>query len=80
MLDESLLHIYKSTIQPFFEYYCQISSGAPSVYLEILDKLQRSISNIIGPNLTYLYQSLSYHRHVASLCLYYKYFHANCFR
>ena len=31
--------IYKSIIQPCIEYCCQVWAGAPSCYLELLDKL-----------------------------------------
>ena len=38
---EVALYLYKSTIQPCAEYYCHIWAGAPSCYLELLDKLQK---------------------------------------
>ena len=31
----------KSTIHPFMEYFCHISAGDPSRYLELLGKLQK---------------------------------------
>ena len=36
---EVALYLYKSTIQPYMEYCCHIWVGAPSCYLELLDKL-----------------------------------------
>ena len=36
---EVALYLYKSTIRPCMEYCCQIWAGAPSCYLELLDKL-----------------------------------------
>ena len=38
---EVALYLYKSTIQPCMEYFCHIWVGAPSYYLELLDKLQK---------------------------------------
>ena len=36
-----VLYLYKSTIYPCMEYCCHISTGTPSCYLELLDKLQK---------------------------------------
>ena len=35
---EDALYLYKSAIQPSMEYYCHVWAGAPSCYLEFLDK------------------------------------------
>ena len=35
------LYLYKSTIWPCMEYCCQVWAGAPSFYLELLDKPQK---------------------------------------
>ena len=35
------LYLYKSTIHPCMEYCCQVWAGAPSCYLELLDRLQK---------------------------------------
>ena len=40
---EVALYLYKSTIQPCMEYCCHAWAGAPSCYLELLDKLQKQI-------------------------------------
>lgn len=48
---ESILHIYKSTIRLCIDYCCHIWSFAPATNLEILDNIQRSVFNVIGPNL-----------------------------
>ena len=45
---EVALYLYKSTIPPCMEYCCRIWAGAPSCYLELLDKLQKQIGRIIG--------------------------------
>ena len=36
---EVVLYLYKSTIQPSMEYCSHVWAGAPSFYLELLDKL-----------------------------------------
>ena len=36
---EVALYLYKSTIRPYMEYCCHVWAGAPSCYLELLDKL-----------------------------------------
>ena len=75
---ECILHLYKSLIRPCMEYCCHIWAGAPSVVLSLLDKVQRRIVNIIGPTLAAKLQPLSHRRNVASLSLFYKYFHGRC--
>ena len=40
---EVTLYLYKSTIRPFTEYCCHVWAGAPSCYLELLNKLQKRI-------------------------------------
>ena len=46
---EFALCLYKSTIQPYMEYCCHVWVGAPSGYLELLDKLQKWICRMVGP-------------------------------
>ena len=43
---EFALHLYKSTIK----YYCHVLAGAPSRYLQLLDKLQKRICRTFGPS------------------------------
>ena len=38
---EVALYLYKSTIRQCMEYCCHLWAGAPSCYLELLDKLQK---------------------------------------
>ena len=45
------LYLYKSTIRPCMEYCCHVWAGAPSCYLNLLDKLQKRICRIVGPSL-----------------------------
>ena len=46
---EVALYLYKSTIRPCMEYCCHVWAGAPSSYLELLDKLQKRIYRTAGP-------------------------------
>ena len=48
---EVALYIYKSTICLYMEYCCLIWAGAPSCYLELLDKLNKRICRTVGPSL-----------------------------
>ena len=48
---EVALCLYKSTIQLCVEYHCYVWAGAPSCYLELLDKLQKQTCRAVGPSL-----------------------------
>ena len=48
---EVALYLYKSTIGPCMEYCFHVRAGAPSCYLDLLDKLQKQICRIVGPSL-----------------------------
>ena len=41
------LYLYKSTIQLCMDYCCHVWAGAPSCYLELVDKLQNWISRTL---------------------------------
>ena len=71
---EVALHLYKSTICPCMEYCCHVWAGAPSCYLELLDKLQKQICRTTGPSLAPSLEPLTHHRNVASLNLFYRYY------
>jgi len=75
---ETILYLYKSTIRPCMEYCCHLWSGASSSSLMLLDKVQRRVANAIGENLASKLDSLSHRRKVASLSLFYRYFHGQC--
>ena len=47
---EVALYLYKSTIWSCMEYCCHVWAGAPSYYLELLDKLQKRICRTVGPS------------------------------
>ena len=44
---EVALYLYKSTMHPFMEYCCHVWAGAPSCYLEFLDKLRKRICRTV---------------------------------
>ena len=48
---EVILYLHKSTIRPCMEYCCHVCDGAPSCYLELLDKLQKQICRTVGSSL-----------------------------
>ena len=43
---EAALYLNKSTIRPCMEYCCHVWGGAPSCYLELLEKLQNWICSL----------------------------------
>ena len=71
---EVALYLYKSTIRPCMEYCCHVWAGAPSYYLELLDKLQKLICRTIGPSLAASLEPLAHRRNVARLSLFYRYY------
>ena len=78
-MDWSVLeYLYKSTIGLCMEYCCHVWAGAPSCYLELLDKLQKWICRTVGPSLAASLEPLAHHRNVASLSLFYRYYFGRC--
>ena len=71
---EVALYLYKSTIWPCMEYCCYVWGGAPSCYLELLDKLQKWICRTVDPSLAAFFEPLAHCRNVASLSLFYRYY------
>ena len=60
------------------EYCCHVWAGAPSCYLDLLDKLQKRIYRIVGPSLSASLELLAHPRNVASLSLFYRYHFGRC--
>ena len=60
------------------EYCCHVWGGAPSCYLDLLDKLQKRICRIVGPSLAASLEPLAHRRNVASLSLFYRYYFGRC--
>ena len=75
---EVALYLYKSTIHPCMEYCCHIWAGAPSCYLELLDKLQKQICRTVGPSLAASCEPLAHCQNVTSLSLVYTYYFSRC--
>ena len=75
---EVALYLYKYTIQPCTEYCCHVWAGAPSCYLELLDKLQKWICRTVGPSLAASLEPLAHCPNVASLSLFYRYYFGRC--
>ena len=77
---EVALYLYKSTIHPWsyhtcMEYCCQVWAGAPSCYLELLDKLQKCWSvRTASPSLATSFESLAHHLNAVFSCFYRFYF------
>ena len=75
---EVALYLYKSIIRSCMEYCCHVWVGAPSCYLELLDKLQKRICRTVGPSLAASLEPLTHRRNVASLSLFYRYYFGRC--
>ena len=60
------------------EYCCHVWAGAPSYYLELLDKLQKRICRTVGPSLAASLEPLAHCQNVASLSLFYRYYCGRC--
>ena len=73
---EVALYLYKSTIRLCMEYCCHVWTGAPSCYLELLDKLQKWIYKT--PSVAASLESLAHCWNVASLNLFYRYYFGRC--
>ena len=53
-------YLSKSTIWPCMEYYYHVWAGAPSCYLELLDKLQKWICRTAVPSLATFLELLAH--------------------
>ena len=64
------------------EYCCHVWDGAPSCYLELLEKLQKRIRRTVGFSLAASLEPLNHCQNVASLSLFYRYYFGryNCWR
>ena len=75
---EVALYLYKSDIRRCMEYCCHVWAGAPSCYLELLDKLQKQLCRTVGSSLAASLEPLAHCRNVASLSLFYGYYFGRC--
>ena len=71
---EVALYLYKSTIWPCMEYCCHVWAGAPSYYLEMLDKLQKKICTTVGSSLAASFEPLAHFQNIADLRFFCKYY------
>ena len=60
------------------EYCCHVWAGAPSCFLELLDKLQKWICRTVAPSFAASNGPLAQCRNVASLSLFYSYYFGRC--
>ena len=65
-------------MRPCMEYCCHVWAGAPSCYLELLDKLQKRICRAVWPSLAACLEPLVHRRNLASLSLFYRYYIGRC--
>ena len=75
---EVALHLCKSIIRPCMEYCCHVWVGAPSCYLELLDKLQKRTYRTVGPSFYASTEPLAHCRNVASLSVFCRYYFGRC--
>ena len=78
MFSEFALYLYKSTILPSTEYCCHVWAGAPSCYLDMLDKLEKQICKTVGPKLAASFKPLGHCRRVAFLTFFFRYYVGRC--
>ena len=71
---EVALHLYKTTIRSCMEYCCHVWAGAPSCYLELLNKLEKRICRPVGPSLSTSLEHLAHCRNIAN----YRYYFNRC--
>ena len=75
---EVALYLYKSTIPSYMEYCCHVWAGAPSCYLQLLDKLHKWICRTVDPPLNASLEPLAHRRSVVSLSIFYRYYFGRC--
>ena len=75
---EVALYLCKSTIRPCMEYCCHVWAGAPSCYLEFLNKQQKRMCRTAGPSLAACLEPLAHCQNLASLSLFYRYYFGRC--
>ena len=71
---EVALYLYESTIHPCMEYCCHVWAGAPSCYLELLDKLQKRICRTVGPSFAASLEPLAHCWSLARISLFYRHY------
>ncbi len=72
-----LLTVYKDLVRPCLEYACHVWGWGGSTHTALLDRVESKTFRLIS-SLTKCGQPLKLRRNVASLSIFYSYFHANC--
>ena len=75
---EVALYLYKPTIRPYMGCCYHVWTGAPSCYLELLDKLRKRICRTSGTSLPASPEPLAHRRNVATLSLFCRYYFSRC--
>ena len=75
---EVALYLYKSTTWLSMEYCCHAWAGAPSCYLELIDKLWKLIYRTVSLSLAVSLEPLAHYWIAASLSLFYSYCLGRC--
>ena len=78
LTQESVLYLYETQIRPILEYSCHLWSKSASSGTALLDRIQKRVCNLIGPELSQKLEPLSHHRDVSSLSLFYHYQNGLC--
>ena len=60
------------------EYCCHVWAGAPSCYLDLVDKHAKRICRLIGPSLATSLEPLAHCRNVASLTPFCRFYFGRC--
>ena len=66
---EVAVFLYKSTMWPCMDYCCHVQAGAPSCFLEMLDKLQKQVCRTVGPSPPTPLKSFSHPQNVTNVSL-----------
>ena len=61
---EVALYLYRSTMRQCMENCCHVWGGAPSCFLELLDKLQKRVCKTLGPSLATSLEPLAHCQNV----------------
>ena len=72
------LYLHKSIKVPCIEYCHHVWAGAPSSFLELLNKLQKRICRTVGPSPAASLEPLAHCRNVVILSLFYRYCFGRC--
>ena len=78
LFPEVALYLCKSIIRLCIECCSHVWAGAPSCYLEVLEKLQKQICRTVGPSLAAFLEPLAHRRIVSSMTLFYGYYFGVC--